>query len=123
VSYYLFVADVDVDVVVTLHVMIFSLGSLLAVALLCQYQSQCQCAEVSVPAPAPAPAPVDLLFVLHDAGESLGLQPVLDALIQDNITRISILCLGKSRPQPNMHATPTCILDTSSLSHCTLTSS
>ena len=120
-SYYLFVADVDVDVVVTLHVMIFSLGSLLAVALLCQYQSQCQCAEVSVPAP--APAPVDLLFVLHDAGESLGLQPVLDALIQDNITRISILCLGKSRPQPNMHATPTCILDTSSLSHCTLTSS
>lgn len=37
----------------------------------------------------------DLLFVLHDAGESLGLQPVVDDFIAKNYLNVSILCLGE----------------------------
>jgi hypothetical protein len=41
-----------------------------------------------------ASAQYDLLFVFHDAGESLGLQPVVDSFLKDDFN-ISILCLGK----------------------------
>ena len=36
----------------------------------------------------------DVLFVLHDAGESLGLQPVIDNFIENEFN-ISILCIGE----------------------------
>lgn len=37
----------------------------------------------------------DVLFVLHDAGESFGLQPVIDALLGNKtITGVTILTLG-----------------------------
>jgi len=37
----------------------------------------------------------DVLFVFHDAGESLGLQPVVDSFLEDNQDmQIAILCLG-----------------------------
>jgi hypothetical protein len=37
----------------------------------------------------------DVLFVLHDAGESLGLQTVIDELMHDEIYSILILSLGE----------------------------
>ena len=36
-----------------------------------------------------------ILFVLHDAGESFGLQPVIDQLLKDQQLSLIILCLGE----------------------------
>ena len=36
-----------------------------------------------------------VLFVVHDAGESLALQPVIDVLLKNNSLNTSILCLGE----------------------------
>ena len=39
--------------------------------------------------------PVDLLFVLHDAGESYALERTIDTLARDGGLRIAVLALGQ----------------------------